>query len=223
MTEQQPPGPWGANEHPADWAFRTGRISINSLASWKAQYAADPDDVAQTLTILAVFPGMPETNAKHLGGLGKQPTLADAPQAAARATVGAPGYSNLVEEMRANMPRTVEAAERHTSAPQLFAGSGNMPLATSSGMDTALLGPLPWRARLVVAYEPDRGRAFELAQDYADHGGEEIWQTLDSHDAVKNYVGRVQAWFSAAPRDDEDSPANDEAMNALFPQTNTRR
>lgn len=222
MTHQQPPGPWGSNEHPADWAFRTGRITDSTLGSWKAQYAANPAATAQTLAMLGASEWQIAENAKHLGRSLKQPALADAPQAAIR-TVGAPGYANLVEELRSNMPRTVEAAERHTSAPQLFAGSGNMPLATASGLETSLLGPLPWRARLVVAYEPDRQRAFELAQQYADHGGEEIWQELDSTDAVKDYTARVKAWFTSAPHDDEDTSVADEAMDRLFSQANTRR
>ncbi|GAA2370770.1 hypothetical protein Cme02nite_45110 [Catellatospora methionotrophica] len=220
MTEQHTPGPWGANEHPADWAFRTGRISDKTLSSWKAQYAADPAGIAQTLASLGAFPWIAEENAKKLGLT--PPALADAPQAATRNS-GAPGYANLVEELRSNMPRTVAAAERHTSAPQLFAGSGNMPLATASGVETSLLGPLPWRARLVVAYEPDRQRAFELAQQYADHGGEEIWQDLDSNDAVRDYTARVNSWFRSAPHDDEDDLAADEAVNRLFNQTRSRR
>lgn len=62
------PAPWAPGEHPADWAYRTGRVTAKSREWWRARYANDEVGVAATLVglypILAALPGDAPTAAQ---------------------------------------------------------------------------------------------------------------------------------------------------------------
>ena len=45
-------GPWHPWEHPADWAFRTGRVTAKSREWWRERYDSDPNGVGRTLVEL---------------------------------------------------------------------------------------------------------------------------------------------------------------------------
>lgn len=45
-------GPWGQDEHPADWAYRTGRVTAESREYWRAQYDDNPAEAGPWLAML---------------------------------------------------------------------------------------------------------------------------------------------------------------------------
>ncbi|KAB1933435.1 hypothetical protein F8271_24370 [Micromonospora sp. ALFpr18c] len=45
-------GPWNPGEHPADWAYRTGRVTAESRETWRAVYDNDPDEGGRTIAHL---------------------------------------------------------------------------------------------------------------------------------------------------------------------------
>ncbi|GAA3785601.1 hypothetical protein [Micromonospora maritima] len=44
--------PWGAGEHPADWAYRTGRVTAESREQWRTEYDANPTEAGAWLAEL---------------------------------------------------------------------------------------------------------------------------------------------------------------------------
>jgi hypothetical protein len=111
-------------------------------------------------------------------------------------------WANYVEECRSQRPDLVAAAEGDGEAPELFAGSGDYPSATASGLPAdAIEAVLPWRARLAIASEPNQARAYQLLQDYAgdDPGLEdEARMNLARHGAVKRHMNDVEVWLHSS-------------------------
>ncbi|MFF5201754.1 hypothetical protein ACFY3B_19345 [Micromonospora parva] len=44
--------PWQAGEHPADWAYRTGRVTVESREWWRTEYDGNPAEVGEWLAML---------------------------------------------------------------------------------------------------------------------------------------------------------------------------
>jgi hypothetical protein len=82
------------------------------------------------------------------------------------------------------------------------------PASTASGIPVPALRNLPWRAKLACAFEPNLARAFELTQVYGV-GPDADWDAfheLGNHPAVRDYMGRVMAWYASAGVGEPDSP-----------------
>ncbi|MFG1839112.1 hypothetical protein ACGFH8_11835 [Micromonospora sp. NPDC049175] len=57
-------GPWSPSEHPADWAYRTGRVTAESRETWRAIYDNDPDEAGRTIAEL--FPVLADPTMARL-------------------------------------------------------------------------------------------------------------------------------------------------------------
>ncbi|MBG6070063.1 hypothetical protein [Micromonospora ureilytica] len=57
-------GPWSHGEHPADWAYRTGRVTAESRETWRAIYDNDPDEAGRT--IAGLFPVLADPTVARL-------------------------------------------------------------------------------------------------------------------------------------------------------------
>ncbi|MEU5872492.1 hypothetical protein AB0A73_13170 [Glycomyces sp. NPDC047369] len=57
-------GPWALGEHPADWAYRTGRVTAESRETWRAIYNNDPNEAGRT--IAGLFPVLADPTVTRL-------------------------------------------------------------------------------------------------------------------------------------------------------------
>lgn len=178
-------------EHPLDWAIRTGRIGAHHRAEWAKRYAANPTATATTLASLyPIYAG---------------PTAVAAAAYSTVPTALPPGHDptlNYAEELRARQPDLIAAAEELSPAPELFPPNGDYPIATASGLPVDAVADLPWRARLVASAEPNLAKAWTLARAHGDAAaaGETAMghifqdQSLDQHPLVQDHVQAVHNW-----------------------------
>jgi hypothetical protein len=203
------PGPWGSR-HPVAWALSSDRITVTDVGNWVARYANNP---AATGAVLASLTPAPDLRA-HAGAATVDPAEMAyeslyGPAMGASRPVSAAGYRqpavdaspalttdrNAVEELRATHPDLVRAAERGGPPPEMFAGNGDYPALTVSGVDPVLLHSLPWRARLAAAWAPTRAEAARLIEDFSGDAGDVFAdESLASNPAVTDYIERVQYW-----------------------------
>ena len=127
-------------------AARSGRQSVDPIdAALEAAFPAFPDEVA------AEQRGHRVAASASAGLSGIYPGAADALQAIYSAATG--------------RPASAVYGSAGAQAPEAFPGSGDIPLATASGMDPKLLERAPWQARWAIANAPTMAEASSLLNE----------------------------------------------------------
>lgn len=112
----------------------------------------------------------------------------------------------LTEQYARNTGRPVGKvmASAAGAAPEPFPGSGDVPLATASGMDPALLKQAPWQERWAIAKAPTMAEAAErlstsvgLAADFGDLPTS--WPPSGLDGDAQAYVNDFRRWLSGFP------------------------
>lgn len=180
------PAPWGAQD-PVTWAVETGRVLPEMESAWRIDHRQNPASTESWLRDLPVTGPVAASGAvSHIPYVTASPPP---PRA----------YANAVAELRANIPQVIAAASAAEPAPEMFAGSGDNPLATASGIDPAALAGLPWRAKLAAAWASNRVDAFRISQDFGGpYGDVDAFAELSGHPAVRDYVSAVKTWARTA-------------------------
>jgi hypothetical protein len=99
---------------------------------------------------------------------------------------------------------TVQASAQQDAAPEAFAGSGDIPAATASGMDPALLSKARWQDRWQIAKAPSQAEAaqllnqsIEFAKDFGDVSAQ--WPPTGLDDDAAAYVNAYSRHLSGFP------------------------
>jgi len=106
-------------------------------------------------------------------------------------------YDNYVEELRADFPTLIAAAESYGELPEMFPGSGytDVPAITVSGVEPeALTAIRPWRARMVAEGLTTRSAVVGMVHEFSDDDGELLSRMkFGNHPAVMRYCSEVWA------------------------------
>lgn len=99
----------------------------------------------------------------------------------------------LVDDLRQTSGSTVyaEAAKFGGQIPTLFT-SGDLPVATSSGLDPRELLRVPWYGRHAVAAAPTLAEAQDLIDDLSEPG--HLRDEYEATEGVRDYRARVEQW-----------------------------
>jgi hypothetical protein len=111
--------PWG-EEHPVDWARRTGRVTAQSEPRWRADYARDQAGIGQVLAsldpVLATEPATGAATTPRLAALAGTPGSAQARYqaavAAAIASVPPPSTTPLLDDLDRDLFGPSDAEKR---------------------------------------------------------------------------------------------------------------
>ncbi|MCP2336133.1 hypothetical protein [Actinomadura rupiterrae] len=179
-----------------DWAVRTGRIMASRRDFYRKEIKAgrvtevDVEDLASVLD-----PSEPDGQVEASPGR----HAASARNAhVVSAFAGDPAGELLAEATRGD--HAYRDASRVSAPPELFPGSGVLPLATASGLDPRVMSGAPWWTRPAIAEAETLPEALELLQDASSAEGIAA-HTLDGRFAeargLRDFYARVERWAVA--------------------------
>jgi e3 binding domain len=103
----------------------------------------------------------------------------------------------LVDDLRRSRPALYAVAAREGTPPTLF-NSGDLPLATGSGLSPAVLARVPWMARHAAASAPT-AEAYRIIEEVTGPDGDIAAHAYADHPGVRQYGNRVRAWAMGPP------------------------
>lgn len=119
----------------------------------------------------------------------------------------------LVAQARAKVQASGRA-QPTAPEPTLFAGAGDLPTFTASGIPADALLQVPWDARHAMAAAPTTAEAYAIVQECAS----DEWLEMEPHPGNVAYAKRVEQWVADSVTDEEMERM---FVNTLLPGGNT--
>ena len=202
-----------------DAAIAAGRIARAARDQWVTALARD-ENAAATLAAKPagqydsgrrqqVFSAAAESQlrdpnsdlAKQLRTLVTQAAAQESPTAQSLAV----GLGRELDRLQNPTPPAAAPTARPSAAgapmPELFPGSGALPVVTASGIDPQVLASVPWQARPLIARTQSPAKARELIARYAAASEEMLAADRDLEPDIKAYQRRAAnaAWEATHP------------------------
>jgi hypothetical protein len=187
-------GAIGLSEDVVEWGLRTNRYPVERVEFYRGRYSVDPQGT--TALIRSLYP-LPADLAA---------SIATRSAAASRPFAGAAAFPSgdefranpLVDDLRRTHPSLYAVALGEAPPPTLFA-SGDLPVYTASGVDSAILASIPWMARHAVASAETTAEAYRIIEAVSGPDGVLSAHLYADHPGVREYENRVRAWAIGPP------------------------